>query len=160
MARTADAITRSHVARRGPTLEGLFEQLFGTIPEGHLVDQDYVQSLAQHGRDFFDSLSYLADPEGKSAGERLEAYWCMDPAANPFSPVVAFFNEVIIRIQSYGLPHFLTRDQLVALFADVRRAVESGEAVDGGAWVGVVGRKGLVRRGVARARDWKIRGEG
>ena len=32
--------------------------------------------------------------------------------------------------------------------------------VDRGAWVGVVGRKGLVRRGVARARGWKIRGEG
>ena len=132
MTRTDDAITRSEPTRQGAAIEAVF----GTIPQGQVVTTEYLLTLAIHGREFFESIS---------------------------SPVAAFFAELVVRLRSgslYRLPHNFTRADLDSLLADVRRAVESGAADDGGTWVGVVGRKGLVRRGVARARDWKIRGKG
>ena len=161
MTHATDAITRHEPTRRGPTLDDLFARFFGAIPDGELITSEYLFSLAQHGRDFFNSLSCVADPEGKSAGERLRAYWCMDPVANPLSGVVVFFDEILVRLKasSYGLPHAFTRADLAALFSAVRQAVESGEAVDGGAWVDVVGRRGMVRLGVARGHGWKVKGE-
>ena len=158
-----NAITRHEPTRRGAMFDELFARFFGAIPDGELITSEYLFSLAQHGRDFFNSLSCIADPEGKSAGERLRAWWCLDPAANPLSAVVVFFDEILVRLKNasaYGLPHNFIRTDLEALIADVRRAVESGAAVDGGSWVSVKGRKGLVRLGEARVNGWKIQGEG
>ncbi len=132
MTHATDAITRPEPTRQGATIENIF----GAVSDGEIVTTEYLATLAHHGRELFESIS---------------------------PPAAAFCGEVLARLRSaslYGLPYYFTRADLEALFADVRRAVESGEAVDGGGWVEVVGRKGMVRLGVARAHGWKVRGEG